>query len=517
MSGPVLMRRSGVINRGGRSRFRVLAPPVAGLAITLSLALPAAAVSAAPARPASSLGVAPAAALPKLGIWTAVSAGMTAESPAPALWVAPNGLGWDVYPRQVGPNNFTYEAVQIGAGGSVTHGPADIFPGAHWGSLQFGPTLLGAGSKPLLAFSGQRGTSGPYSRGCVYGALGGTSAWAVQPWTLSFNCVNPVSAAAESAPNAKVLAAAWPGGSGINYRVGVSPVIPATSDDSHIALTKATAGQTGMTNDQLGNGHFYVAWTQVFSTPAGNDGIYVKDVTSGTTRKAPGTGTVTSSTDFPVVARLAIVNRNVKSGGVYLAYCANKTPCSLQLWKAGTAKALPVPSSANAYGVSLAQGPAGRIWVAWYNSQSNRVFVTRTNKAATRFGAVRSYATPCAEFGLLGLGGSPLAKLDIGLSCVNNAQLKDEQFITQVLAGLTLGFPGTVHVGTSGVTVKFTVTDAGDPVAGATVKVAGKAATTNAAGQAFIKLPASTRLGSYKVTVTAPSYLTATGSLTVRR
>jgi hypothetical protein len=493
----------------------LLAVPAAGLA--LALAAPVGAVaSTGTAAHAPTLPT-----LPKFGIWTAVSAGMTVEAGDPALWVAPSGLAWDVYERQIAPNNFTYEAVQIAPSGKVAKGSTDIFA-AHWGSLQYGPTLLGDGGKPLLVFDGGRGSSGPYSRGCVYGALGGASTWTLEPWTLSFNCANPLSQAAESNQNAKVLATAWPGGwasgAGINYRIGVSPTIPAKSDDKHIALFPATAGPAGMVNDEAGNGHFYVAWAQSNSTPAGRDGIYVKDVTAGSAaRKAPGTGTASSNTDFPVFARLPAVNRNVKGGGVYLAYCANKSPCQLELWKVGAAKAIAVPSSADALGVSLAQGPAGRIWVAWYNETTSRVFVARTNKAATRFGVVRSYPTPCFEGGLLGLGGSPLGKLDLGLQCVNNAQTREEEYVTQALAGLTVSLPSTVHVGAKGTTVTITVTDAGDPVAGATVKVAGKTATTNRAGRAFITLSARTKLGTDKVTVTAPTYSTVTRSLAVKR
>lgn len=426
-----------------------------------------------------------------------------------------------MFPRQVGPNNFTDEAVQLGLFGSVTHGPADIFPGAHWGALQFGPTLLGNGAAPVLIFNGSRGMSGPYSRGCVYGAVPGKSSWILEPWTLSHDCVNSVAAAAESTPSARKLAAAWPGGwatgSGINYRVGVSTTIPAATDDQHILLSKATAFPTGMANDENGNEHFYVAWAQVFSTPGSRDGIYVKDVTTGAAAtKAPGTGTFTVSNDMSPFAALAITNRNFHSG-VFIGYCANSSPCHLELWRVGTAKPIAVPFSANAYGVTVAQGPAGRIWVAWYNAMSNKVYVTRTNKLDTRFGAVESYAMPCFEHGLLGLGGSPLPRLDIGMQCVNNSHGVTEQFVTQVSAGLTLGIPGPVHIGSSAVTVKITVTDAGDPVLGAIVKVDGKAAGTNAAGQATFKLPASTKAGSYKVTVTAAYYRIATGTLVVKK
>jgi len=526
MSRSVLVRKLPSIGRlGGRSRFLALAPVAGGLA--LAIALPTAAATAATAAhtvpsAAKAMAAHKTAALPKSGIWTALSAGMTTEAPAPALWVAPNGVGWDVFPRQISPNVFTYEATQVGTAGKVVKAPADIFA-AHWGSLEFPATLLGDAGKPLLVFSGESIAAGVYNRGCVYGALGGgTAKWALESWSLSANCVNPVAAAAESNANANVLAAAWPGGfpggNGVLYRIGLSTVIPAVPADQHIALSKATAGQAGVVNDQAGNHHFYVAWTRIFSTPGSADGIYVKDVTANSViRKAPGSGTASSSTDFPVFGTLPTVNRNAKGGGAYLAYCANKSPCPrLELWKVGAAKAMAVPSSANALGATLAQGPGGRIWVAWYNKQSNKVFVTRTNKAATRFGAVRSYATACIEDGLLGLGGSPLAKLDVGLSCVNSAA-KQEQFVTQVLAGLSLSFPGTVHLGSKGVTVKITVTDAGDPVAGATVKFAGKTLKTNAKGQVSVALSASAKTGGYQISVTAPDYAAAGGSVSVKR
>lgn len=451
MSRSVLVRKIRSLRRrrgpAGRSRFLALAPVAGGLA--LAMALPATAATTATATRAAPAGPAAAAskitALPKSGIWTALSAGMTAEVPAPALWVAPNGVGWDVFPRQIAPNVFTYEAAQVGTSGKVIKAPADIFA-THWGALEFPATLLGIGTRPLLVFSGEQGTTGVYSLNCVYGALGGAAKWALESWSLSSSCNNPVAAAAESNASAKVLAAAWPGGfvggSGVLYRIGLSTVIPAVPADQHIALSKATAGQAGVVNDQAGNHHFYVAWTRIFSTPGSADGIYVKDVTANSViRKAPGTGTASSSTDFPVFGTLATVSRNAKGGGVYLAYCANKSPCpQLELWKVGAAKAMAVPSSANALNPTLAQGPGGRIWVAWSNRQSNKVFVARTNKAATRFGVVRSYATPCVESGLLGLGGSPLAKLDVGMSCLNSG-LKQEQFVAQVLAGLTVSFP----------------------------------------------------------------------------
>jgi hypothetical protein len=457
-------------------------------------------------------------ALPKSGIWTIVSSGMTVESPAPAMWVSPNGTGWDVFARQFGPNNFSYEAVQQGLTGGVKGVPTDIFA-KHWGSLQFGPALLGEGAVPVLVFSGLRGTPDKYNLGCVYGAVGGPSTWTLTGWSLSSDCHNPVPAAAETSPSGKTLAAAWPGfwatGTGINYRIGVAPGIPAATPDKHIPLTKATAAPTGMADDMSGSGHFFVGWNQVNSVPAVRDGVYVEDVTAlAKPVKAPDTGTVTVSNDFPIVANLAITNSNFHSG-VFLAYCSNaSTTCRLLLWRVGAVKPVAVPGSAHAFGVSVAKGPQGRIWVAWYNSNTNQVFVTRTNKADTRFGVVRSYATPCIEHGLLGLAGTPLQRLNIGMSCVN-AKAQAEQLLTEVRAGLTLGFASPVHVPSTGLTIKITVSDAGDPVQGATVKVDGKTATTNSSGQVKIHLPGGIKKGKYGVIATAPNYLAAGGTLTV--
>jgi len=61
----------------------------------------------------------------------------------------------------------------------------------------------------------------------------------------------------------------------------------------------------------------------------------------------------------------------------------------------------------------------------------------------------------------------------------------------------------------SGKTVRLIVTDAGDPVAGATVKLGGKSLKTNAAGVATVPAPN----GSAKATAARPGYQPATASV----
>ena len=78
----------------------------------------------------------------------------------------------------------------------------------------------------------------------------------------------------------------------------------------------------------------------------------------------------------------------------------------------------------------------------------------------------------------------------------------------QLLPKLTLaGSPATVAPGK---TVTFTVTDVGDPVAGATVTFLGGHATTSSSGAATFTVPTGTAAGSYKATAAKTGYTSAT-------
>ena len=63
--------------------------------------------------------------------------------------------------------------------------------------------------------------------------------------------------------------------------------------------------------------------------------------------------------------------------------------------------------------------------------------------------------------------------------------------------------------------VTFTVTDVGDPVAGATVTFLGGHATTNSSGVATFTVPTGTAAGSYKATASMTSYTSATFTVKV--
>jgi hypothetical protein len=477
------------------------ATTLAGVAL-LSVALAAAVPASAQPHPRAGTGP-----------WHLVDGTGKARAGAPVLWENSSHVATVLWYRQDGPSDFTYQTITVSAKGKPAASSTDAFNGQHWEALSFSPTLLSSGGKPLVVFDGSKGSNGPYSLGCVYGARGDASPWTLQNWSLSADCVNPIGPAAENGSG--TLLAAWPGGQGVLYRIGTS-TIPASGSDSQIVVKTngAVASKVGAAADSAGAGHFYVSWTRVFSTNH-TDGIYVKDVTAnGATTKVPNTGT-NSTNHAGQASNLAMANRNTHSG-VYLASCANAPTCSLQLWRVGARKAMAVPSSSNAFGEAVSAGPSGRLWLAWFNTSTNKVSVVRTNRAVTKFGRVQTYATACAENGLLGLSGGSSGRVDVALDCVaNKSGFPTYVYATQVLVPLSVSLsPQTVH-NTAAHNVTVTVRDAGDPVAHATVRYGTQHPMTNSSGRTTIHVAKGTSTGAKHVSVSATDYKSGGATLHV--
>ena len=163
-----------------------------------------------------------------------------------------------------------------------------------------------------------------------------------------------------------------------------------------------------------------------------------------------------------------------------------------------------------------AAGPDGRIWVAWYNEDKNTLSLVRSNKGVTAFGPVTTLPTSCAEHGLIGLGSGQWGRLDIALQCLNK-QLKIQDFFTQAIVPLVLEPAHVTVVDGKTQKVSFKVTDVGDPVPGATVKVGTYLAKTNATGTVTVTFPKTNTPGQYTVVASAPNYLPATALVVVSK
>jgi hypothetical protein len=198
---------------------------------------------------------------------------------------------------------------------------------------------------------------------------------------------------------------------------------------------------------------------------------------------------------MPLVAR--------QGGGTYLAYCNGYPRClHVLLWKVGGGL-ITVAKGADIEDVNLARGPGGRLWVMWQDS--GKVRASRTNAAATKAGAVVKVASPPGTSAMWDVfGEGSLGPLDLLAHVTARGGLAT--WHRQVLAGLSLRcFPKK-----AGATCQ--ATDAGAPVAGATIKVGRVSVTTKNSGVASFIL----KKGSYKATASKAGYTRATARFKVR-
>ena len=253
------------------------------------------------------------------------------------------------------------------------------------------------------------------------------------------------------------------------------------------------------------SGQTFVGW---YSNATNDSGLFVQGVSPGGTTGAkqlvPGSATADRKSSLSIDQRFPIAAR--VGGGVYVGSGAGyPTYATVNLWRVGTgAPVLTIPAR-GAQDVNIAAAPEGRLWLMWH--RNNRLYVTRTNKAATRVGPAFSIAGPGGASTTWKLAGDgSLGPLDVVASVTNGDGLAT--WHTQVLPRLQLRAAGGKK------RAVLMVTDAGDPVASATVRVGGKRLTTSAAGTAATAL----KPGRFAATATKAGYGgAATAKVRVRK
>ncbi|MBE2317912.1 hypothetical protein DVA67_018165 [Solirubrobacter sp. CPCC 204708] len=158
------------------------------------------------------------------------------------------------------------------------------------------------------------------------------------------------------------------------------------------------------------------------------------------------------------------------------------------VWRVGSPSTLELPdASVSTLGVDA----RGRVWAAW--SDGARVWAARSNAAVSEFGA------PVA------LGALPVSSLAV--NATNTAAhvlagANGVSYLRRTLPGLTLDERHRREIFT------FSVTDAGDPVRGAVVKVGGRSGKTDRNGRVTLRVsnrklrPTATKQGYEKARLT---------------
>ena len=471
---------------------------------TAGALFPGAAQAAAPARAGQAL-----AATPK---WTKISTDTSLGIASAGLFRTADGMLHVAWARHdTGSFSLNYSTVgpnaTLAATGTILKG---------WNNVTFYPRLVAGPSGGIrLVFAGGNGVSGsPYNLGVMYSATA-TSAgttWKLAKGSMSQSTFVPLTNTSATTQSSGTPVASWPGGSGVAFHVGADPNTPATAPDGSVAVASGAGTVVGTTLARETDGSVWVAWfTESF---ASDQGYWVDKITPAQAAKAeaPGSGGPSLANNQPLqpVAFAA----GAKGGG-YLAYCVPTAsiPCAhIALWKVGAATASTVPgsSSQHATRVAIAAAPGGHLWVLWYDTSQNKIHVIRSNAAVTKFGPGQTIAAPPKTSELDGLQAEgSQGPLDVvALVLPTTAGSTPSYWDIQLLPKLTLtGAPATVAPGK---VVTFTVTDVGDPVAGAKVTFLGKNATTNSSGVATITVPTGTAAGSYQATAAETGYTAAT-------
>ncbi|SDD81469.1 hypothetical protein [Nocardioides lianchengensis] len=437
------------------------------------------------------------------GVWSKLSTGTVGTIHEASLYRTADRVLHVVYPRSEPENKASLGHAAVRPSGTTALQNSILTP---WSIVDATPAVVGGPDGGLrVLFGGQRSTvtGEPYNEGQMYhltAPAAGTT-WTLQTSTVgqSHNAYASYGTAATALADGTPIAA-YPLNSTITWHVGTE-----NGPDQSFEVAGCCAYDLAMVRS---GGDVWLAWYGNGGSAATN-GTFVRRIhpSLGPVLKAPGSSV---GADSLQTGRVALAAR--AGGGVYAAYCSGYPTCtSVRLWKVGAGGAAVVPGSGGAGTVGLGAAPGGRLWVAW-GTDPGVVRAVRTDPTATRFGAVRAVGAPAGRTRVYALGvDGGTGRGDV---VVNPG---DGFWHTQVLAGLTLkASPTTWRAGRKRA-VRFTVTDAGNRVAGARVTMAGRACTTGTQGTCRVVLPKRTRPGRKVVRATRTEYAPATVVLKVKK
>ena len=431
--------------------------------------------------------------------WTRITETTDANIHEPALARTADGVLHVVWIRKNGPKKDLLHTA-ISKDGKVGGPPTLVLEA--WETLN-NPDLVVTNDGGLRLFiSGQRtiDIKEPHSQGALTSATAPANGAA---WKLEKGTHSQSNAVTASPVGAAVMAdgtpvAAWAVSFALQAHIGLDP----KKDDLKFQTT-CCAYQPDITVDTA-SGEAVLGW---FSNATNEQGLYTQTFAPSTGEKqyVPDSATVDRKSALSIDQRIAITNRT-GAPGVFVAYGAGyPTFQTVNLWRHGTATPMVIAKASGARLVNISAGPDGRLWVMW--ERNRRVFVARSNRDATRFGSIVEVAPPAgkAESGIYKVKGEgSVWPLDLFVACQSIQELAT--YHAQVLPGLSLtASPQSISAAQGG-TVTFQVTDAGDPVAGATIAVAGKSLATDAQGRASYVVPKGAKAGSFAANATKADY-----------
>lgn len=425
------------------------------------------------------------------GTWTRLSEGNGSNIDQVALARGRDNVLNAVWPSKTGTTKG-YRHSRVAPTGSLVAGPIAVLDG--WSKLNNPALVVGLDGSLRLLFAGI--TAVPFSgRATSATAPPDGSSWT---FTRALHTDNVgVNESANSFGAAAKLDGTPVFSWSANVKVGLDPTPELDLQEGCCAYDSDVAVDAV-------SGEVVVGW---YSNLAGQYGYLTRtvDPALGETRYAPSSAREDRKAGHAPGQRTALTAR-LGAPGVYIAYCTGYPSCqTVSVWRHGGGSPLVVAratSRTSSVGdhVAIVPGPDGRLWAMW-EKRSQRVYATRSNRAATKFGAVVEVRPPAGTRSIWNVAGDgALGPLDLVASASTPGSLAF--WHTQVLPGLSLACKG-------GRVVSCTVSDAGDPVRGARVTLGSRTLTTNARGKASADLPA----GSYRTAAAKAGYTSASASV----
>lgn len=421
------------------------------------------------------------------GSWTRLP-GTVVNFAQPGLARTSDGVLHALYTRK---NGTKAELVHVSVS-PVGKVGADSVALGNWSSMSHPDLVRMPDGSLRVFFGGIRSTSAGETNNAMNTATAPASGatWTLQPGRAAqaTYAYATTYAGAAVAKNGTPIST-WAGSPGLGFHYGVDPKDPdGQIPQSGCCLYHPDIGVDSATGD---------AWVGFSSNENASPGLFVNAIEPGRAKggRTLAPGSVTGKSFSLQQSRTPITGR-LGAAGVFVAYTQGyPTAATFAVWRIGTGRPQIVIKAVGARHATLAAAPDGRLWLAW--ERSGTIYATRTNRAATRPGAVSTLKAPGSravyELESEGSGGP----LDL---FANDGQGLWHQ---QVLPKLSLAGSR------SGTRIVFRVTDAGDPVAGVTVKAGGKSLKTAANGTATLS-PAPK--GRVKATASKAGYASATAT-----
>jgi hypothetical protein len=476
----------------------------------------AAAVTALTASTAVAGLAAPAqAAKAKAAVWTRLSAGSGVGISSQARVVRWQGKLIVVWPQDTDSGHTSIRSRILSSAAKPVGGVSDVV--TSWSSVTSDPDVLLLGGVPTVAFGGLRTTDStdPYTGPMAYAQAADATSWALGAGSLTQNHSaygDYGYGVVDNGAGQPVSAGAYSSSDHVTVHYGIDPSVPAAAPDLQ-TLGTGEAQAVNVARDSK-TGAIYSLWYSGVSDPA-QQGVHSAQVWPSV--GAPSGPAPLSTVNFDGGKASVNPSQNVAvagrvGGGVWAAYASGyPSPSKLVLWNVETGRTLTLRTSSAIQYTGISAAPGGRMWVWWI--QGSTLYATRTNPSVTRFGVVRSVASPAApgESPTRPAGDGALGPLDAVINVVGKVKDASGNYLgeidsTRILEGLHVAVsPAKVSYAKGG-TVVVSVSDAGVPVSGVSVKVGSAVKVTNAKGRVSFAVPAHAAKGVHAVTASSTGW-----------